>query len=113
MRPRLQLRVFFFKPIYKIPFHLPILSLDGGRRSQVLIQSLAADAELAGQLRFLLAGTSWLQQLPRLLGRQCFLAATIGTALLGQRDAFALPLADQGPLKLTKQSISALQYMVY
>jgi len=47
----------------------------------------------------LLAGCGPLPQFGDLFGRQCFLTAPVGSALLGERDAFALPLADQGALE--------------
>jgi hypothetical protein len=57
-------------------------------QSQVLIQGLPADTKLAGQLRFLFAAGDTLPQIGYLFGRQRFLAAPIGSTLLGERDAF-------------------------
>lgn len=71
-------------------------------RSQVLIQGLPDDAEFTGQLCLLLTSISTLAQFGNVLGQQGFLPATVGPALLGERNTLALPLADQGTLELGK-----------
>ena len=61
-------------------------------RSQVLIQGFATDSEFTSQLGLLLASLDTLAQFGNTLRRQGFLPATVGPALLGERDALALPL---------------------
>ena len=67
---------------------------------EILIQRLAADAERAGERRFLLACFCPSPQIGHLFRRQGFLAATVRTTLFGQRDAFPLALMNQCPFKL-------------
>src|SRR5665213_4161770 len=73
---------------------------DLSHTAQILIQRLAADAELARKLRFLLTALSSSLKLNHLIGRQRRFAPAISTALLGERDALALPLADERALEL-------------
>lgn len=75
-------------------------------QSQVLIQGLPADTKFTCQLRFLFAGGGPLPQLGYLFWRQRFLAAPVGSALSGERDAFPLPLADQGPLEFGERPMT-------
>ncbi|MNP01332.1 hypothetical protein D3C76_931430 [compost metagenome] len=65
-----------------------------------MVEGFSADAELSCELRLWLAGGDPPLQLSGLLGGQRFLAATVGSPLLSQRNALALPLADQGALEL-------------
>ncbi len=73
-------------------------------RSQVLIQGFATDSEFTSQLGLLLASLDTLAQFGNTLRRQGFLPATVGPALLGERDALALPLADQGAFELGERA---------
>ena len=57
------------------------------------------DGHTCGNPVRLVAGGGPLPQIGYLFGRQRFLAAPVGSALFGERDAFPLPLADQGPLE--------------
>src|SRR5262249_7695365 len=67
---------------------------------QVLIERLAADAELAGQPGFLLAGAGPAAQLDYGCPRQPPLTSPVSPPLLGQGNAFTLPLSDQVSLEL-------------
>jgi hypothetical protein len=55
-------------------------------RSQVLVQGFAADAEVTGQLAFC-SPPRHAVSVRQSVHRQRFLAAPVGSALLGQRDA--------------------------
>jgi hypothetical protein len=77
-----------------------------------LIQGFAADAEFTGQLRFLLARRDSPFQFGNLFTVQGFLSASVGSALLGERDAFALPLADQGPLELGERAHDSIRFAI-
>ncbi|SLY24933.1 Uncharacterised protein [Klebsiella pneumoniae] len=52
----------------------------------------------------MLASLDTLAQFGNTLRRQGFLPATVGPALLGERDALALPLADQGAFELGERA---------
>lgn len=63
---------------------------------QILIKGLATDTEFARKRGFRLTGASSAAQLDNLIVQQRFLATSVGAALLGQCDSFALSLAYQG-----------------
>ena len=69
---------------------------------QIGIQRLAADAELACQVGFLLTSRNPLAECFSLLSSQGRLAATVHSRFLGHRNTFALPLSNQRPLELDK-----------
>ena len=68
-------------------------------RLQVLVEGLPADAKLPGDLCLADAGRNPRAQLGNGRGGEGLFAALIGAPLLGQGDAFALTLMDQGPLE--------------
>ncbi len=71
-------------------------------RAEVLVESFAADVELAGELRLGLTCRRPLPQGNSLLVGQGLLAAPVRAALLGQGDTLALPLTDQSALELSE-----------
>jgi hypothetical protein len=76
------------------------------RGAQVLVDGLAADAELTGQccLRGTVAGP--LVQFGHLLLAEGPPAAAVGAAFLGQLDPFALPFADSGHVRELRERIT-------
>src|SRR5262252_7234100 len=70
--------------------------------TQVLIQRLAANAELPCQLCFVSTWCDPLLQGGNLCGRQRLFAPSVDAALPGQCDARALPLTQQRALELRK-----------
>ena len=82
-------------------------SARSARGAQVLVDGLAADAELTGQccLRGTVAGP--LMQFGHLLLAEGLPAAAVRAALLGQLDPFALPFADQGTFDYVDNAGSA------
>jgi len=75
-----------------------------GSDTQVLVNSLAADAELASQGRLCDAALGPLAQLAHLVLSERLFAAAVGAAPLGQGDALALPLLAELPLELGERT---------
>src|SRR3954452_16152082 len=66
---------------------------------QILVEGLPADAKLPGDFGLADAGRNPGAQLHDGRGGEGLFASLIGAPLLGQRDAFALTLMDEGPLE--------------
>ena len=81
-----------------------VAALPSVAAPEVLVERLAADAELAGQRRLFLAGCGAAAQLGRALRRERLGPAPVDAAPLGQLDALALPLANQRPLELGERA---------
>src|SRR5450759_5423173 len=79
-------------------------SARSARGAQVLVDGLAADADLTGQccLRGTRAGP--LMQFGHLLLAEGPSTAAVCAVLLGQLDPFALPFADQGTFELRERT---------
>ncbi len=77
--------------------------------SQILIKSFAADAQLAGNERLLLACAHSPFQFGDLFLVQGLLAAPVSSPLLGQCNSLALALADQGPFEFGVLRFSAIR----
>lgn len=81
-----------------------IASNGWGRAAQVRVERLAADAHVAGNLALLLAASNAAGQLGNLVRAEGTLPATVGAALLRERDALTLALAQQGTLEFGERS---------
>ena len=67
---------------------------------QVLVQGFSADTKVAGDFRLLFALSNTAFHIHNLVVVQRFLATSIGSALLSQRNTLTLTFPDQGALKL-------------
>src|SRR3954462_16029239 len=71
-------------------------------RLQILVESLPADAKLPGDFCLADAGRNACAQLHDGRSGEGLFASLIGAPLLGQGDAFALTLMDEGPREFGK-----------
>lgn len=74
--------------------------------TQILVESFSADPQIASNGGFLFAGGDTAVQLGPLFFGEGPFSPTISAALPGDRNAFALPLADQGTLKLRERTMT-------
>ena len=74
------------------------------RRTQILVKGLAANTKITGDLCFCIAGRNTRLGQSNVIIRERPLSTSVGTALLGQRNAFALPLTDERAFEFCERS---------